>query len=131
MDTFFRVIAGTMIAVILGLALQKQGKDMALILTVAVSCMVMHVALEYIKPVVEFIKRLESVADMDAQWITVMLKAAGIGLVAQISTLICADSGNSALGKTIQILSSAAVLWLAIPLMNALIDLIQRILGEI
>lgn len=131
MDTFFRVIAGTMIAVILGLALQKQGKDMALILTVAVSCMILLVALDYIMPVVEFIKRLESVADMDAQWITVMLKAAGIGLVAQISTLICADSGNSALGKTIQILSSAAVLWLAIPLMNALIDLIQRILGEI
>lgn len=104
---------------------------MALILTVAVSCMVLLVALDYIKPVVEFIKRLESVADMDAQWITVMLKAAGIGLVAQISMLICADSGNSALGKTIQILSSAAVLWLAIPLMNALIDLIQRILGEI
>ena len=131
MDTFIRVIAALMIAVILGLTLQKQGKDIALALTVAVSCMVLLAAVDYLKPVVEFIKRLEEIASIDGQWIAVLLKAVGIGLVAQISALICEDSGNAALGKTIQFLSSAVILWIAIPLMNALLDLIQRILGEI
>ena len=131
MDTFIRVIATLMIAVILGLTLQKQGKDIALALTVAVSCMVLLAAVDYLKPVVGFIKRLEEIASIDGQWIAVLLKAVGIGLVAQISALICEDSGNAALGKTIQFLSSAVILWIAIPLMNALLDLIQRILGEI
>lgn len=131
MTGYLQVIAGALVAVVLGLALSKQGKDITLLLGLAVCCMVLAAAIAYLKPVMEFITKLKSIGQLDSQWISVMLKAVGIGLIAELSSLICADSGNSALGKTIQILASAAILWLSVPLMSALMDLIQKILGEI
>ena len=102
-----------------------------MLLGIAVCCMVLAAAVNYLKPVMDLISKLESIGQLDNEWISVMLKAAGIGLIAELASLICADSGNNALGKTIQILACAAVLWLSVPLMTALIDLIQKILGEI
>ena len=131
MDGLIRVIAGAIISVILVVSLQKANKDFALLLALCTACMVLVVAVSYIRPVFELVEKLEALADLDGQWLKIVMKAVGVGLVAQISSLICTDSGNSALGKAIQILSTAAILWLSIPLMTGLVDLIQKILGDL
>jgi hypothetical protein len=48
-----------------------------------------------------------------------------------LATLICTDAGNTALAKTVQILTTAMILWLSIPLFESLLDLVQAILGEL
>ena len=55
----------------------------------------------------------------------------GISLLGEICVLFCNDSGNTALGKGVQMLETAAILWLSMPLMEALITLVQKILGGI
>jgi hypothetical protein len=45
--------------------------------------------------------------------------------------MVCADAGNASLGKVLQILASAVILWLSLPVFTALIELIQKILGEL
>lgn len=131
MNTFLQVLAAVMVAVVLGLALSKQSKDLHMLLGVAVSCMVLAAALGYLQPIVEFIDSLRVVGGLDEQTFSIMLKAVGVGVVAQIASLICDDSGNSAMGKTVQILASAVILWLSLPLMRALLELIQKVVGEI
>ena len=59
-----------------------------------------------------------------------MLKAVGIGVISEIAVLICQDSGNAALGKGLQLLATIVVLWLALPLMQGLLELVQKILGD-
>lgn len=131
MTAFLQTVAGIFITVVLGLALGKQGKDITLLLCVCAGCMVLVVAAKYLEPVIELIKRLQELSSLDPAFLSVILKAVGIGLVAEIASMICADSGNGALGKAVHILASAVVLWLSVPLMNALIDLIQKIVGEV
>ncbi len=131
MHTFFQIIAGVLIAVILGLSLSKQGKDITLLLGIAVCCMVLSSAIVYLRPVMEFIHRLQDIGEFDSDAMGIILKAVGIGLVSELSALICTDSGNAAMAKTIQILAGSVVLWLSLPLMNTMIDLIQKILGEL
>ena len=60
-----------------------------------------------------------------------VLKAVGIGLLAELTGQICADSGNASLGKSLQILATAVILWLMLPLFTQLIDLLEEILGAI
>ena len=115
----------------LGLMLNKQGKDMGTVLSIAVCCMVAMIAISYLQPVVEFLQKLETLGGLDESMVGILLKAVGIGFVAEIAGLICSDAGNSSLGKSIQILGSAVILWLSIPLFNSLIELVQEILGEI
>ena len=120
-----------MLTVVLGIALGKQSKDISLILTIVVCVMVLLAAVSYLQPVVEFVKRLQSIGQLDTEYGQILLKSVGIGLVTEFAVLICNDSGNTALGKSLQIAATVVVLWISLPLMESLMDLIERIMGGV
>jgi stage III sporulation protein AD len=93
--------------------------------------MVGVLAFTYLKPVVDFIHTLQDTAQLDDAMLEILLKAVGIGLVGEIASLICTDTGNAALGKSLQMLSAAVILWLSLPLLTQLLELLQQILGEV
>ena len=131
MGAVLKVISGAVIAVILGLMLRQQGKDIALLLSMTVCCMVVAVGIFYLTPVVDFVHQLYANTGTDPDFLRIMLKSVGVGLVAEVASLICTDAGNAALGKTIQILATAVILWLALPLMNALLELVRKMLEDV
>lgn len=131
MELFWKAAAGVLMAVILGLVLGKQEKDISLMLSIAVCAMAAIIALSYLEPVLDMLRQMEKLGSLGGDMLSVLLKAVGIGLVAEIAGMVCADAGNAALGKTMQMLGTAAVLWLSIPIFNAFLMLIQQILGEI
>ena len=131
MDIFLKASAGVLIAVIFILVLSKQGKDLSILLVIAVCCLVLTTAVAYLKPVMDLISNLQSLGQLNSDTLSIMLKAVGIGLIAEITNLICADAGNASLGKTLQFLSGAVILWLSIPLLNELLELLDTILGAI
>lgn len=61
----------------------------------------------------------------------ILLKAVGIGLVSEIAGLVCTDAGNGSLGKTLQMLGSAVILYLSLPIFTAMLELIREILREL
>ena len=131
MKQFLLIAAGGMVAVILGLVLGKQNKESAILLTLVAVCMIAAQVLGYLKPVIDFIYDLANMGQLDANLLKIIMKSVGIGLISEIAELVCADSGNAAIGKTIQLLASVTVLWLSLPLMKGLLEMVQRILGGI
>ena len=131
MDIFIKAIIGILITVILGLTLSKQGKDISLVLSLCVCAMIALAAMHYFKPLVEFVQRIVTVAQLNSQMLSILLKAVGIGVLSEIVSLICTDAGNTALAKGLQILSSAVILWISIPLLTELLELIEGILGDV
>lgn len=131
MERFLQAAAGIMAAVIMWIILSKQGKEYALILSLGACCLVLVGAFRFLDPVLDLLRKLQSLGNLQPEWLSVMLKAVGIGLVVEMGSLICSDAGNSALAKTLQILGAVAVLWLSIPLINSLIALLEQILGDI
>ena len=63
--------------------------------------------------------------------IEILMKATGIGIVTEIANMVCKDAGNESMGKSMQLLGSAVILYLSMPLFQVLIDLLQKILGEL
>ena len=92
--------------------------------------MVLAAAAYYLEPVVELIHRLQELSGMNMEFLSVLLKSVGIGLLSEIAAMVCADAGETALGKAIGILATGAILWLSLPIMVALLDLVQKIVGE-
>ena len=131
MGTFFQAAAAVLVASVLALCIAKQGKELASLLTIAVCAMVTLAAITFLKPVLEFLRELESIGKLNGDIVQILFKVVGIGLVSEIAAMICADTGNTSMGKALQILGSAVILWLSIPVFQALLDLIQQILGGI
>ena len=131
MERFFQAAAGVMAAIIMWIILSKQGKEYALLLSICACTLILLVMFRFLEPVIDLLMQLQNLGNLQPEWLEIMLKAVGIGLIAEMGALICNDAGNAALGKTLQILGVVAVLWLSIPLMNSLIYLLEQILGDV
>ena len=131
MTVFLQVCGAVLLAVILVLTLKSNSKDMGAILAIAVCCMVALAALNYLKPVLTFVQALENLGGLDSTMVSTLLKVTGIGIITEIANLVCKDAGNESMGKSMQLLGTAVILYLSMPLFTALIELLQKILGEL
>ena len=131
MSGFYQATGGVLIAVILVLTLGKQGKEMALVISIAVSSMVLMSAVAFLGPVISFLRDLETIAGLDNELIQILYKAISIAFVSEIAGLVSKDAGNESMGKTLGILATAVILWLSIPVFRGLLDLIRKILGGV
>lgn len=131
MNVFWKTAAGILTAIILWINLNKSNKDSSVLMTIAVCTMAVVASAAFLQPVVDFVKKLQGVGKLDGDLVSVVLKAVGVGIVSEISVLICKDAGNESMGKTLQFVSATAILWTAIPVFEKLLDLLDNILGAV
>lgn len=131
MEDFFRAVALVLLSVILVLVLKNEKSGIGVLLSIAVCCMVALSALSYIQQVQAFIQSIQNAVTLDSTLLKTLLKVVGISVTAEIAGLICDDSGNAAMGKVLQLLASVVILWLSLPLLTALLELVEGILGNL
>ena len=131
MNIYLKVTAGIITALILWLCLSRYGKDMSVVLTMAVCAMALTAMVTFLQPIISFIQKLRTIADLDENLLSVIIKAVGIGLLSEICSLICSDAGNASMGKVLQVLSAVVVLWLSIPVFEKLLTLLNTILSTV
>ncbi len=131
MDIFLKTAGGILIALILWICLNKYNKENGAMLSMAVCAMVITAGIAFLEPVVSFLKKLQIIGNMDEDLLAVVFKTVGIGLIGEISMLICKDAGNESMGKALQILSTIVVLWMSLPVFEKLLSLLDKMLGSI
>ena len=128
MEGYLKAVAAALITAVLCLVMAKQGKDTAVLLTILTCVMILSVAMGYLDTVIAFFGTLESIVGLKGDHFQILLKVVGIGMVGEMASMICADAGNAALGKALQILGTVLVLCLSLPLFQGLLELIGGIL---
>lgn len=126
MAFFWKALAAVFIALLL---MPTLGKDMGIALTAFVCCIVGIGAFVLLEPVISFLRELESAAGLDSGTLRILLKLVGIGLMGEMVSVLCEDTGCSALGKGLQLLTSALILSLSVPVLRSLTELIRETLG--
>ena len=128
MERFYTLVAGALLTVVLVLTIRKQNGELAMMLGLCGCIMVLGSMAHFMRPVMSFIQKIQSVASLDRDMLQILLKVTAVSFVAEIASLVCNDAGNAALGKTLQIMSAVVILWLALPMLEALLNMVERIL---
>ena len=131
MELFFRISAGALVTVILSALLVKEGRVYAILLSLAVCAMIFVAAAAYFQPILSFLERLIYIGDLHSNVLGLLLKIGGIGLVSQLASMICVDAGNVSLMKVLQIITTAAILWITLPLLEELLAIIEEVLEAV
>ncbi len=131
MELYLQATAMVLLAVILILILGKQSRDIGLVLTMGVCCLVCIGAGIFLEPVISFLRDLQKLGSLDPNLISILLKCAGIGFLSELTGLICTDAGESALGKSLQFLSNGVILFLSLPLLRQLVNILEEVLMQI
>lgn len=131
MELYWKALAIALTAAVLGVTVQRQEKEMFLLLAVSGCIVVGVIFLHFLEPVISFLRELEARGNLQTDMLTILLKAVGIGIVSELAAMICTDSGNAGLGKVLHLLGTGVILWICLPIFRSTLELIETILGEI
>lgn len=129
MDDFWKTTALVLLTVILSLSLDKTERDISAVMGIVALCIAACAAVTILNPVLNYLVELQRLFHLPDDLISILMKAVGIALVAELSASICADAGNASLGKMLQILGGAAVLTLSVPMFRTLMTIIKEMIG--
>lgn len=129
MDDFWKTTALVLLTVILSLSLDKTKRDISAVMGIVALCVAACAAVTILNPVLNYLVELQRLFHLPDDLISILMKAVGIALVAELSASICADAGNASLGKMLQILGGAAVLTLSVPMFRTLMTIIKEMIG--
>ena len=127
MELFFQVIGAVFLSLILTLMLKQGNPGVAGMLSLLTCVLILILAVGQLRPLADFFHVLEGIINLDSSLLKTLFKAVGISIIAQIAELICTDSGNSAMGKALQLMASAVIICLSIPMITAFLELIEEI----
>lgn len=131
METFLQAVGLVLVGVVLTQVLGKGSREMGLLLSLAVCAGVCIGAAGYLSSLTDFLGEIRVLGSLDREFLGILLKCAGIGFLAEIATLICSDAGQSAMGKALQIMANAAVIFLSLPLLRRMLELLEEVLGRV
>ena len=131
MGEYLRFAAAALIGLILVLVVGRQSRDLGMLLSLAVCVLLALGAMEFLEPVMELLQELKRLGELDGGAVGILLRCAGIGMISELAGLLCADAGEGAMGKALQICANAAILWLSLPLLRQVLTMIGEVLAKV
>lgn len=128
MDVLLRAAALAVTGAVLGLVLKKNSPEISLLLTVAVSCAVLYLAISLLTDVLDFITGLTELTNVSSTSVSAIMKAVGIGIITRLTADVCKDSGQNAAASSVELAGTAAALFVAMPLMKTVLEMIKSLL---
>lgn len=107
-------LVGTVLALILG----QYRPEFRMLITAAVTLLLMAMVLEQLSPVLEQLRSTMELTGLTGDYAAILFKAVGICLLTQLAGDVCRDSGESSIASKIELAGRAAILLTAVPLIQ-------------
>ena len=99
MGVFWKAAGGILIGAVLAMTVNRQEKDMGLLLSMAVCCMAAVAAFSFLEPVLDFLKELEQLGNMQSGVLGTLLKITGIGITGELAGMVLRASQERCQGE--------------------------------
>lgn len=103
-------------------------EEYALLIGLAVSIMVMLLAVGRVQQLAALIQNMEEQVGLDPAYVKLLVKMLAVSYVSQFAAGICRDAGNSAIAGQIEIYAKLMLAAMCIPVVLALIEVISAFL---
>ena len=90
--------------------------------------MILAVSISQISGVINLLKDISSRANINSQFLGIILKITGIAILTEFAVSICQDSGESAIANKIDIGGKAIIITISIPIISSLLETILKVL---
>ena len=129
MDVLLKIVSFALVAACMCVVLRGQTGTLAMLLSLAACVCILLLSLSFFAPILTVVQTLRDMTGLSDAVTAPMLKVAGIGIVSQAASAVCEDAGEKALGKAVEIGSSILSVYVALPLLSAVLNLLKETLG--
>ncbi|MBR6413760.1 MAG: stage III sporulation protein AD [Oscillospiraceae bacterium] len=128
MTSLTKLSALSVLAALMILVIKKQSPELALILSLCACALGAILVLESVSPVLQLAHSLADRAGLEPTLAAPLWKCLGLGLLTELSSGICADAGQGALAKLVELGGGVLCLCVSLPLVQAVLALIEGLL---
>ena len=128
METVVQITGLALVVSCLGVVLRGRADVLSMLLSLMGCTMILLVSVRLFQPVLDLVCRIEQLTGLEGSVTAPVTKVLGICMLTKIASSVCEDSGDKALGQALEIGGNILALYCALPLLSAVVDLLQDIL---
>lgn len=125
----FKIAAVALCAAVLASGLNKYAPWAAILISLASGTVIMLYLLPQLKTIADRAGELFGMIDGGSGYTAMLLKVTAISFAAQITSQVCTDAGQKALGDKIETAARVFIAVYALPLISDMLRLISGFLG--
>ena len=102
--------------------------EFAIYISLACGIIIIAFIMDKLINVIELIRTISNKAGVNNSFLSVILKITGIAFLAEFAVSVCKDLGESAIASKIEIGSNIIIIFLSIPIISNLLEIVTHIL---
>ena len=111
------------------IVLIKQYKpEFAMYVSLICGILILFLAMDKLISIIDVIKSIANRSSINSSFLLIILKITGIAIISEFAVSVCNDSGESAIASKIEIGSKVIIVYLSIPIISNLLDVVLNIL---
>ncbi|MDE5556125.1 MAG: hypothetical protein K2K66_02935 [Ruminococcus sp.] len=130
-ENCFSVAVFCVCSAILAVLLRQYCNEQSMMISLATCAGVMVGLMIFVEPLISEVSDIFSQAGISDSYISLIFKAAAICFITQITCEICRDSGENAIASVAEMWGRGAVTFMSMPILKALIEKINEIMGQV
>ncbi|WP_409968648.1 SpoIIIAC/SpoIIIAD family protein [Bengtsoniella intestinalis] len=129
MEMVFEITVGCLVTALLALVVAKSAPEMALVLMLGCTVVVMVYLAQVMGQVVGFFQTLANYGGLSEGLLEPLLKSMGIAVVVKVGSSLCRDANASALGAVVELSGTVCALSVALPLVETVLGKLVELMG--
>lgn len=124
----FKILAIAVLTCVASLIVKQVKPDFANLVSLAGGVVILLLLINYISNILDVFRDLIDKANLSPTLFSSILKIIGIGYLTEFTANLCQDTGNSSLASKVGLAGKIIILFLALPIITNLLDVIMGIL---
>lgn len=128
MELIIRIAAAAVVGCAAALLLKRSNAELTVPLAAVVCAFAMTAAAGALEPVAAFLTRAKLLSGLGEAYFLPVMKCVAIGIVTRAAADLCRDGGQGAMAGAVELGGTAAALYVALPLLETLLGLLETLL---
>lgn len=123
-----KIIGIGLVALIVIIILKQYRPEFAVYASILAGIFILILSFSQISGVINLLKSLASKANINSEFLGIILKITGIAILTEFAVSICQDSGESSIASKIDIGGKVMIITISIPIISSLLETILKVL---
>ena len=123
-----RIVGIGLIALIIIILLKQYKPEFAIYISLLTGALILLLLTDQLSGIVDLIQSIAGKANINSQFLALLIKITGIAFLSEFAVSICRDSGEGAIATKIELGSKIIIISMSIPIISSLLEIILQVL---
>lgn len=124
MEEIFKIVAFAIIATVLILLIKQQKPEIALLITIVASILLIIFALNKMSGIFELLENLVDKSGINKEFFKIILKTTIIAYIIEFGKNICIDAGQNTIATKLEMAGKVIIVVLSLPIISSLVNVL-------